>query len=90
MLTALIQSCHAAMEATRSYPPTCGCIPNLIVLGVENEQKLLDTKHKLDNLGIKSEIFVEPDLNNQHTALATEPIDELARKVFRNYKLLKG
>lgn len=85
----LVQSCHAVMESTRYYPPPEGCIPNLVVLSIPNEQKLLSVKDKLEKLGIRSEIFMEPDIGNQYTALATEPVSGETRRVFRNYKLLQ-
>ena len=76
------------MEATRFYPPPNGIIPNLVVLGVANEQELLKAKSKLEKSGIKHEIFVEPDIGNQHTAIATEPIFGEQRRLFRNYRCL--
>lgn len=85
----LVQACHAVGESSRSYPAPKGIIPNLVVLGVDNEQKLIKTKNKLDQLGIKTEIFLEPDIDKQYTALCTEPVSGLTRRVFRNYKLLK-
>jgi len=85
----LVQACHAVGEASRSYPSPKGIIPNLVVIGVDNEQKLIKTKNKLDTLGIKTEIFIEPDIGGQYTALCTEPVSGLTRRIFRNYKLLK-
>ena len=85
----MVQACHAVGEASRNFPAPKGTIPNLVVFGIDNEQQLVKTKNKLDQLGIKTEIFIEPDIGDQYTALCTEPVDGLTRKVFRSYKLLK-
>lgn len=43
---------------------------------------------KLDEAGINYRAFREPDLNNEITALATEPISGQDRSFFNQFQLL--
>lgn len=85
-----MQSCHAAIEATR-----CGLIspdiihPHLVLIGVKDELRLFNCTQKLDQLGIAYRSFVEPDLDNQLTAVATAPISGDLRHHFKKYQLLR-
>jgi hypothetical protein len=45
---------------------------------------------KLREAGIRLQAFYEPDLNNELTAFATEPIGSDKRHLFRNFQLLKA
>lgn len=83
-----VQACHATVSAARLYLDTPVC--NLIVCGVKNEQALHKARDHLASLGIKFESFVEPDIGNQLTALATEPVSGDVRKSLRKYQLIKG
>jgi len=64
---------------------------HLVVIGIKDEARLRGVVSKLQELGIRHRSFHEPDLNNQLTAIATEPISEDApvRRVLRRYQLLK-
>lgn len=42
----------------------------MVYLGASNESHLLKIKEELERDGIKHSTFVEPDIGNQHTALA--------------------
>lgn len=89
LVNQLIQCCHACMESTRLYPPLDSVIPNLVVLAADNENNLNLIAKELELNSIKYVLFREPDMNNEITAIATEPLFITKRKVFRNYKLLE-
>lgn len=86
-----VQSCHAAIEATRAFAPGQDQEhPHLVLLSVKNEDELLKAYERLQHYGIQVAKFQEPDRNNETTAIATAPIpgDSEQRRLFRNYKLL--
>ena len=58
----------------------------MVVLGVENEQELKEWMHKLVETGISAEAFIEPDRNNEVTAVATLPTTD--KKLFKKLRLL--
>jgi peptidyl-tRNA hydrolase len=45
----------------------------IVVLSTENEDSLKDIINKLEDEGLDHSVFVEPDLDNQVTALAISP-----------------
>lgn len=84
-----VQASHALLEAARQ-----GLIPHeiehphLVLLAVEGPWQLnLDQQYLAAN-GIRFSVFHEADMNNEATALATEPVYDNQRKVFRRYNLL--
>ena len=83
-----VQSCHAAIEAALSF----GRLPDhpsVIICGIDSEAKLLNAQNKLTLAGIKCHSFREPDIDNQLTAIACEPVYDEQRKLFRQYQLIK-
>ena len=87
----VVQASHACIEATRAFLESDVEHPHLVVLGVKNESHLIKSALKLDAAGIPFKKFIEPDRNNEFTALATAPISNPEqRKLFKSYKLLKG
>jgi hypothetical protein len=58
----------------------------MVVLGVENEQALKDWIIKLSSLQIQTEAFIEPDKNNEITAVSVAPTDK--KKIFKKLRLL--
>lgn len=85
----VVQSCHASIEAALHLIPPNIEHPHVIVCGIDNEEKLNKVVNKLNNNGIKFRPFREADMEDQLTALATEPIFGERRKLFKNYQLLK-
>lgn len=86
-----VQSCHAAIEATRRFTPGQDEVhPHLVLIGVKNENDLLKAYERLQYHGISITKFEEPDKNNEVTAISTAPIpqDSAQRRLLRNYKLL--
>jgi len=63
--------------------------PSLIVFGIKSEPKLRSIAEHLKSLGITLREFTEPDIGDQLTAIATEPICGERRQLFAKYCLLK-
>lgn len=85
-----VQAIHASIEATRHSLITAEEVhPHVVLCGVKNTQKLFGISQKLDRAGIRYRAFFEPDLNNEITALATEPISGDHRQLFNNVQCLK-
>ena len=85
----IVQACHACVEAREFYPADLET-PNLVLIGVNDENKLVNTLRRLEKLGIRCKAFVEPDIGDQFTAIATAPISGESRRHFRQYQLLKS
>ena len=85
-----VQATHAGIAAAKAglIPPS-GPQPSLVVLGVPSEEALLAVRDRCQQEGIRCETFQEEDLDKENTALATEPLPQEKRKVFREYKLLE-
>ena len=87
-----VQCSHAAITAAKQFD--LGNLPDhpyLVILAVKNESKLHRvTKHLVEH-GIKFVHFYENDLDNQLTAIATQPIaeDSDLRAHLRKYQCLK-
>lgn len=86
-----VQSAHAAINFTFEHPDRAGPwwkdSNYLVLLEVENEDKLKDLIYKLNELNLRHAIFKEPDLDNKITAVAIEP-SELTQKIVKKIPLL--
>ncbi|OAI54314.1 hypothetical protein AYO44_15175 [Planctomycetaceae bacterium SCGC AG-212-F19] len=76
------------MEAARSFLPSGEAHPNVIVCGLPDELALTRCLEHLAQLGVRHRPFREPDLGDQLTAIATEPIPRFQKRLFRKYRLL--
>jgi hypothetical protein len=85
----VVQSCHAVADAARHFISTDLEHPHFVVCGVKNELELSHAHSKIQTTGIQCCAFLEADIDNQMTAVATEPIYGEQRKHFRNFQLLK-
>jgi len=84
-----VQAIHAAVEATRQgLIPTDIEHPSLVLCGVPNEAALASLRRKLDLLGLRYVSFTEPDIGNQHTAVAIEPLTKNQRRDLKHLRLL--
>ena len=84
-----VQAAHAAIESARNFLNPDAIHPHLVICGLKSEKTWQSTIAKLDGNGIKYQVFIEPDLDNIPTAIATEPISGDLRKPFSNYQLLR-
>ena len=83
-----MQSCHAVAETARFLLPPEHEHPPLVVCGVRDERTLRQARDRLERHGIRFCSFIEPDLGHQLTALATEPVFDGTRRLFRRFQLL--
>lgn len=83
----LCQAVHAAHEAGIHLADKANGITSVVICAIPNEQELLKLQHRLTQLDIKSILFCEPDIDNQATALATEPISSDVRRFLSSYPL---
>jgi hypothetical protein len=84
----VVQACHAVAESVSSFPSSENARPHLVVCGVPNELALRQTLERILGHGVRCRSFLEPDLEHQMTAWATEPISGTARRLFRRFRLL--
>lgn len=79
-----VQAAHATWAiASKGYGH-----PSLVVVVVKNENKLVQVMERLREENINFEYFIEPDLDNQVTAIATEPIQY--NEYLKRFQLLGG
>jgi len=90
MAQQLVQAVHAAYEAGKHLAGDSPQIDSVVVCCVKNEQALLKAQHRLDLDGIQTVVFREPDIGDQATALATEPLCVERRKPLSRYELWEG
>ena len=83
-----VQSCHAAIESARNFINPGDEHPSTIICHVKGEDKLLMCANELKEKGIDFQLFREPDLHNQATALASKPLRGKDRQVFSRFQLM--
>jgi len=54
---------------------------------VPDEAALIDVSVKLSSQDIPYQLFTEPDINNENTALCTHALPRGYRKFFKKYQL---
>ncbi len=83
-----VQAIHAAIEASRHFLSSEHQHPNLVLCSVSSERDLLAAADRLDRIGIRFQIFREPDQRGEVTALATEPLGPDRRGFLARYPCL--
>jgi hypothetical protein len=85
----VVQACHAAIQAANEgHYSTLEEVPYLVVCGVKNKRRLESARRGISSAGVSCTLFYEPDIS-EHTALATEPVREENRHLFRKFQCLK-
>lgn len=84
-----VQSAHAAIESSRNYLTSGDEHPSVIICSVKSEQKLLMCADEFKEKGIDFQIFREPDIGNQATALASRPLRGQERTAFARFQLMQ-
>ena len=86
----MTQSCHAGIDFQHQHPEIAKQWNNesnyLIILSVENEEKLKFYLEKFNYYNIKTTVFREPDIGNEITAVVVEP-SEKSQKLVSNLPL---
>lgn len=80
----IVQAAHSAYEMGRAADGDV--IPNVVLIGVSNEDELMDTMSYLVDQGIDHTTFFEPDVDS-FTAIATRPLTGEDRKPLKRFKL---
>jgi hypothetical protein len=83
-----VQSAHACIEAARAFIKPGDEHPSVIICEVRSEAKLKMIMEEL-NGQVNYKTFQEPDIGNQYTALATEPIYNNKRFLFKRFQLIQ-
>lgn len=76
-------------EAVHHFSALASIHPHFVILAVPDEPSLLRAQQRLKAKGVRLRLFVEPDLADQPTALATEPVRGPTRRLFRPYPLFR-
>lgn len=84
-----VQSSHACIEAARAYLTPGDKHPSVIICSVKSEHKLKLCAEELSAKGIPTQIFREPDIGHQMTALASAPMRGAQRKIFSRFQLMQ-
>ena len=63
--------------------------PSVIILGVKNEVKLHQIRQFLIENDVQHAHFYEPDIGDELTAVATQPIFGERRRLFRKFQLVR-
>jgi len=84
----LVQTAHAALKLGATLKPEQVKGLYFTCCGVANLDELYMIQDFLDNQGYQYIAFREPDIGNELTSIAVEPIAENKRGVLRNFPLL--
>jgi hypothetical protein len=85
----IAQACHGALESGKVFN-TVQCDPDsLIVIGVKNQNELLKAQKRLEENGIKTVGFWEPDWDYGWTSFGTMPLGEEHRHFLKRHQLWK-
>lgn len=85
-----VQSCHAAIECANAFAlKDLAEHPSVIILGVKNEVKLHQIRQFLIENDVQHAHFYEPDIGDELTAVATQPIFGERRRLFRKFQLVR-
>ena len=85
----VVQSCHAAIEASKVYHENGDIHPSVISIDVKSEEALRKFKEHAEQGGFITKEFREPNMDHQITSVAVYPVSEDQRGYFRKYQLLK-
>lgn len=85
-----VQAAHAGIASARELIPPNLIHPSLVLCTVPSEAELLALRETCFAQGVPVRLFVETDMGEQITALATGPVSKEKRKIFRCLPLFKG
>lgn len=84
-----VQAAHATFVAGSKFTHASPDKVNFVLVGVRNTHELKLTQQRLEAYGCEFVTFVEPDLDNSITAIATTPLKEHQKRFLKKYKLLE-
>lgn len=85
-----VQAVHAGISSARELIPSGAIHPSLVLCTVPDEAALLAVQDRCHRAGIANRIFLESDMGEAPTALATGPVGKPQRKLFRDLPLFTG
>jgi hypothetical protein len=83
----IVQTGHACLEAGEKFSQPHDKPGFLIVLAVPSEESLIDAVEQINQRGIQTVVFFEPDNQLGYSAACTQPVTEPQRGIFRKYPL---
>jgi len=86
----LVQAVHAAYDAGRFFDDSPTYVPSVVVCAAESEDEVKYEAARLEAKGIRTTVFREPDIDDQVTALATEPLSRRGRRLVAKWRMWKG
>lgn len=85
-----VQAVHAGISSARDFFPPDLIHPSLVLVTVPDEPSLLALQDRCNAAGVRTRVFVESDMQDASTALATEPINGKGRRLFQKLPLFTG
>ncbi len=85
----MVQSGHACLLLGTKYPDIDAQSTNFVLVGVRNEDGLFAVERILKKFEINYVRFIEPDIGDQATAIATIPMDRDQRGPLLAFNVLK-
>lgn len=83
----IVQASHSAYEMGKLAP--VGCQPNVVLIGVSNEEELLSVEELLMRNDIPYHQFYEPDISG-FTSISTAPVTGGERSVFKKFSTMRA
>ncbi len=83
----LVQATHASAEAARLFYEKRHGISRAVLLRVKDSAALSRAQARLTREGVRFTTFIEPDFGIGASALATAPVLQSSRGVFRHWQL---
>jgi hypothetical protein len=85
-----VQAIHAGISSARELIPGDAIHPSLVLCTVPDKGSLLAMQDRCHAAGIANRVFVESDMGDEPTALATQPVNGKGRRLFRDLPLFTG
>jgi len=85
-----VQAIHAGIASARELIPRDMIHPSLVLCTVPSRSELESLSDRLMSAGIVHRFFYESNMEDQPTALASEPVGKVGRKAFQKLPLFTG
>jgi hypothetical protein len=85
-----VQAVHAGISSARDLISPDLIHPSLVLCTVPDKAALMAVQDRCNAAGVRNRVFVESDMGDEPTALATEPINGKGRKLFQKLPLFTG
>jgi hypothetical protein len=83
----MVQSNHASQQSGKLFPEHSPEPSSLIVIRCKNKYQLEKAQAIVEQAGIATSMFFEPDWEYGNTAFATRPVQQNEREIFRKFRL---